>query len=143
MPVTNYSGTVQVYMQLILFTTVSYKAVSLLCALWLIYRTSRPTESSMLRTRYNTTTTTTTTSAVCEKPDRGEKGRKGTNWCCKIFFGVPAWRVCVSVRYNGGLLPDIMYGRTYSKSMDTVDPMLLPSGNPFKCHEEAFCLCSL
>ena len=29
-------------------------------------------------------------------------------------------------RYNGGLLPDIIL----------VDPMLLPSGNPFKCHEE-------
>ena len=33
-----------------------------------------------------------------------------------------------SVQYNGGLLPDI----------DTVDPMLLPSGNPFKCHEEVW-----
>ena len=34
----------------------------------------------------------------------------------------------VSVQYNGGLLSDIYYY--------TVDPMLLPSGNPFKCHEE-------
>ena len=33
----------------------------------------------------------------------------------------------VSVQYNSGLLPDIIL---------TVDPMLLPSGNPFKCHEE-------
>ena len=35
----------------------------------------------------------------------------------------------VSVQYNGGLLPDF-----------TVDPMLLPSGNPFKCHEEVLYL---
>ena len=32
----------------------------------------------------------------------------------------------ISVQYNGGLLPDIIL----------FDPMLLPSGNPFKCHEE-------
>ena len=31
----------------------------------------------------------------------------------------------VSAQYNGGLLPDIIL----------VDPMLLPSGNPFECHE--------
>ena len=36
----------------------------------------------------------------------------------------------VSVQYNGGLLPDIY----------TVDPKLLPSGNPFKCHEEVLIL---
>ena len=36
----------------------------------------------------------------------------------------------VSVQYNGGLLPDIY----------TVDPMLFPSGNPFKCHEEVLYL---
>ena len=30
----------------------------------------------------------------------------------------------VSVQYDGGFLPDIIL------------PMLLPSGNPFKCHEE-------
>ena len=36
----------------------------------------------------------------------------------------------VSVQYNGGLLPDIIL----------LDPMLLPSGNPFKCHEEVFYL---
>ena len=75
----------------------------------------------------------------------------------------------VSVQHNGGFLPDIMYmyGHKYSKSMDqpgvrlpvlhvvrltgkmnislsafvyTVDPMLLPSGNPFKCHEEVLYL---
>ena len=34
----------------------------------------------------------------------------------------------VSVQCNGGFLPDI---RVY-----TVDPILLPSGNPIKCHEE-------
>ena len=33
----------------------------------------------------------------------------------------------VSVQYKGGLLPDIYY---------TVNPMLLSSGNPMKCHEE-------
>ena len=36
----------------------------------------------------------------------------------------------VSVQYNGGLLPDIIL----------VDPMLLPKGNPFKCHEEVLYL---
>ena len=36
----------------------------------------------------------------------------------------------VSVKHNGGFLPDIT----------TVDPMLLPSGNPFKCHEEVLYL---
>ena len=35
----------------------------------------------------------------------------------------------VSVQYNGGLLFDI-----------TVDPMLLPSRNPFKCHEDVLYL---
>ena len=34
----------------------------------------------------------------------------------------------VSVQYNGGLLSDII--------LFTVDPMLLPWGNPFKCHDE-------
>ena len=34
----------------------------------------------------------------------------------------------VSVQYDGGLLPDTI--------PCTVNPMLLPSGNPFKCHEE-------
>ena len=32
----------------------------------------------------------------------------------------------VSVQYNGGSLPDII----------TVDPRLLPLGNPLKCHDE-------
>ena len=36
----------------------------------------------------------------------------------------------VSVQYNGGLLPGIIL----------VDPVLLPSGNPFKCHEEVLYL---
>ena len=36
-------------------------------------------------------------------------------------------RINVSVQCYGGLLPDI----------DTVDPRLLPSGNPFKYHVEA------
>ena len=43
---------------------------------------------------------------------------------CFVLFGVPVSKVInVSVQYNGGLLPDIT---------------LLPSGNPFKCHEEVF-----
>ena len=33
----------------------------------------------------------------------------------------------VSAQYNGGLLSDIIHN---------VDPMLPPSGNPFKCYEE-------
>ena len=37
----------------------------------------------------------------------------------------------VSVQSNGGLLPDIIL---------MIDPMLLPSGNPFKCHEEVLSL---
>ena len=36
----------------------------------------------------------------------------------------------VSVQYNGGFLPD----------MTLVDPMLLPTGNPIKCHEEVLSL---
>ena len=39
------------------------------------------------------------------------------------FSGVPAWRFNVSVQYKGGLLPDIII---------LFDPMLFPSGNPFK-----------
>ena len=36
----------------------------------------------------------------------------------------------VSVQHNGGFLPDI----------NTLDPMLTPSGNPLKCHEEVLSL---
>ena len=36
----------------------------------------------------------------------------------------------VSVQYNGGLLPDIIL----------LDPVLQPSGSPFKCHEEVLSL---
>ena len=36
----------------------------------------------------------------------------------------------VSVQYNGGILPDIIL----------LDPILLASGNPFKCHEEVLSL---
>ena len=36
-----------------------------------------------------------------------------------------------------------MYSTTVvSPRLFTVDPMLLPSGNPLKCHED-FCLCNL
>ena len=38
----------------------------------------------------------------------------------------------LSVQHNGGFLPDII--------CYTVYPMLLPSGNPFKCHEEVLSL---
>ena len=37
----------------------------------------------------------------------------------------------VSVQHNGGLLPNIVL---------SVDPRLLPSGNPFKCHVVALSL---
>ena len=43
----------------------------------------------------------------------------------------PCMAIDVSVQYNGGLLPDIIL---------TVDPILFPSGNPFKCHEEVLYL---
>ena len=56
----------------------------------------------------------------------------------------------VSVQYNGGLLPDIIlltlcyfHRGTCLNAMPrhyTVDPMLLPSGNLFKCHEEVLYL---
>ena len=38
--------------------------------------------------------------------------------------------IIVSVQYGGGVYP----------RHDTVDPMLLPLGNPVKCHEEALSL---
>ena len=38
-----------------------------------------------------------------------------------------AINVVVSVQHNGGFLPGIIL---------SVDPMLLPLGNPFKCHED-------
>ena len=38
----------------------------------------------------------------------------------------------IIVQYNGGILPDII--------LYTVDPRLLPSGNPFKCHVVALYL---
>ena len=47
-----------------------------------------------------------------------------------LFFWCPCMAINVSVQYNGGLLPDIIL----------VDPMLFPSGNPFKCHEEVLYL---
>ena len=37
----------------------------------------------------------------------------------------------VSIQHKGGFLPGINY---------TVDPMLLRSGNPFKCHKEVLFL---
>ena len=46
-----------------------------------------------------------------------------------LFFWCPCMASNVSAQYNGGFLPDIIH---------TVDPILLPSGNPFKCHEEFF-----
>ena len=44
-----------------------------------------------------------------------------------MFFWCPCMAINVSVQYNGG--------QHY-----TVDPMLFPSGNPFKCHEEVLYL---
>ena len=43
------------------------------------------------------------------------------------FCWCPCMAINVSVQYDGGFLRDIIL---------FVDPMLLPSGNPFKCHEE-------
>ena len=48
-----------------------------------------------------------------------------------LFGGPPCMAINVSVQYNGGLLPDIIL---------LTQPMLLPSGNPFKCHEEVLSL---
>ena len=48
-----------------------------------------------------------------------------------LFVWCPCIAINVSVQYNGGLLPDIILA---------VDPMLLPSGNPFECHEEVLYL---
>ena len=45
---------------------------------------------------------------------------------CFVFVWYPCMAINVSVQHNGGLLPGIIL---------FVDPMLLPSGNPFKCHE--------
>ena len=51
-----------------------------------------------------------------------------------LFFWCPCMAIYVSVQYNdGGLLHDIIL-------IMTVDPMLFPSGNPFKCHEEVLYL---
>ena len=44
-----------------------------------------------------------------------------------LFFWCPCMAINVSVQYNGGLLPGIKL-------------LLLPSGNPFKCHEEVLYL---
>ena len=41
--------------------------------------------------------------------------------------------ISVSVQHNGGFLPGII----------TVDPMLLPSGSPFKCHGDVLYLQSV
>ena len=55
----------------------------------------------------------------------------------------------VSVQYNGGFLPDIilltqcyyhrgirLYAMKSNPFICHVDPMLLPLGNPIKCHQE-------
>ena len=47
-----------------------------------------------------------------------------------MFFWCPFMEINANVQYNGGASP-----RHY-----TVDPMLFPSGNPFKCHEEVLYL---
>ena len=47
-----------------------------------------------------------------------------------LFFWCPCMAINVSVQYNGAS-PRHYY---------TADPMLFPSGNPFKCHEEVLYL---
>ena len=51
-------------------------------------------------------------------------------FCFYCFSGVPAMAINVSVQYNVGLPP----------RHHTVDPMLFPLRNPFKCHEEVLYL---
>ena len=47
---------------------------------------------------------------------------------CFVFVWCPCMAINnVSVQHNGGFLPGIIL---------FVGPMLLPWGNPFKCHEE-------
>ena len=52
-----------------------------------------------------------------------------TTTCVMVYYIVSSvllmffWRLNVSAQYNGGLLPDIIL---------LFDPMLFPSGNPFK-----------
>ena len=48
-----------------------------------------------------------------------------------LFFWCPCMAINVSIQYNGGLLPDIIL---------LTQSMLLPSGNPSKCHEEVLYL---
>ena len=50
-----------------------------------------------------------------------------------LFVWCPCMAINVSVQYNGGFLPDII----------TIDPMVLPSRNPFNCHEEVLYLQSM
>ena len=51
---------------------------------------------------------------------------------CFCLVGCHCVAINVSVqKYNGVLFPDIVL---------LIDPMLLPSGNPFKCHEEVLYL---
>ena len=49
------------------------------------------------------------------------------NVFCLAFVWCPCMAVYVSVQHNGGFLPGTIL----------LTPMLLPSGNPFKYHEEA------
>ena len=49
---------------------------------------------------------------------------------CFVFVWCPCMAINVSVHHEGGFLPDYY----------TIGPMLLPSGNPFKCHEGVLCL---
>ena len=46
-----------------------------------------------------------------------------------LFFWCPCMAINVSVQFDGGLIPDITL---------MTQSMLLPSENPFKCHEEFF-----
>ena len=49
---------------------------------------------------------------------------------CLMFFWCPCIAINVNVQYHGGLLPDMIL----------LTQLLLPSGNPFKCHEEVLYL---
>ena len=65
-------------------------------------------------------------------------GRKHTTYVLKMFLflflsGVLAWRLVEVYSITVGFSP-VHY---------TVDPLSLPSGHTFKCHEEFLYICSL
>ena len=62
--------------------------------------------------------------------DMGDLRFQGAIYC---FSGVSEWRLMINVNVKHN-------ERRASPRHYTVDPMLFPSGNPFKCHEEVLYL---